>query len=164
MQTYTTSEASFAKIRRDIIIRMTLFSGTIFGLIIGWEVWQNRSNGEENLLALLLFVIIIITTSCFSIARIVSQQKKIWNSIRINLASDYISRQQIRVPEVKIYRSETTAIEEYKTGILIKTADKGRAIAIPIQLEQADYLEIEETLTNWNDIVYLVLFYNYCKS
>lgn len=164
MQTYTTSEASFAKIRRDIIIRMTLFSGTIFGLIIGWEVWQNRSNDEGSLLALLLFVIVMVATSFFSIARIVSQQKKIWNLIRINLASDYISRQQIRVPEVKIYRLEITAIEEYKTGILIKTADKGRATAIPIQLEQADYLEIKETLTNWNDIVYLVLFYNYCKS
>ena len=149
MRTYKTSKASFAKIRRDLIIRLGLIFTLIFGGIIGWEIWQNRSNGEGDLYSLILIAAVLIFTGIFGIGKAIAQQQEIWNSIEINLDSDYISRQQVRVPEVKIYRSEIATVESDKAGIWVKADDKARTIVIPAQLDRADYLEIKETLTNW---------------
>jgi len=149
MRTYKTSPQSFAKIRRDIIQGLSIISGLVFGSIIGWDIWQNRNNNESDFSYLILVLIIIVATTIFSIRKAVLQQQQIWNSIEIKLDDDYISRQQIRIPEVKIYRSEITEIEEHKHGLIVKTVDKGRLLAIPIQLDRADYLEIKDTLKNW---------------
>ena len=149
MGIYTVSKQSFAKIRRELIMRLVIISGLIFGGIVGWEFWQHRRNGEGELLTLVLIVVVLIGASIYGISKAIAQQQAIWNSIAIRLGNDYISRQQIRVPEVKIYRSEISKIEENRAGIWVKTSDRGRTIVIPAQLDRADYLEIKETLIGW---------------
>ena len=151
MQTYTTSTQGFSKIRRDIIKRLSLASILLTVFLGGLELWKIKANGDGNLTYLIISIPVLLGAYIFTARKVISQQKEIWDSIIINIDNDYISRQQIRIPEVRIERTEVTAVEENKFGIWVKTENKARSLVIPIQLEQADYLEIKETLINWTE-------------
>ena len=151
MQTYTTSTQGFSKIRRDIIKRLLIALILLTVFLVGLELWKIKANGDGNLTHLIIFIPVLLGAYIFTARKVISQQKEIWDSIIINIDNDYISRQQIRIPEVRIERTEVTAIEENKCGLWVKTENKARSLIIPIQLEQVDYLEIKETLISWTE-------------
>lgn len=68
------------------------------------------------------------------------------------MGDDYITRRQIRIPEIRIHREEVTAIREIDTGLLIFTADKFRSLFIPVEVEGHGYEEVKAALSAWTPV------------
>ena len=152
MPVYTTSEQSFVKVRQKITKQTQLSSLILIIFFLVLDIWKYFSTGETNFTSVIIGIIVVVILSIVTTNKVIKERKEIWNSLEIRLEDNYISRQQIRIPEVRINREEITAIQESKHGLCILTNDKTRSLLIPIELEQADYLEIKETLSNWTEI------------
>ena len=66
MQTYTTTEQGFAKIRRNIIGQWLLIFGFLIVILIGWEVRQIEAD-EKDLTSLFIILTVLIGTNIFII-------------------------------------------------------------------------------------------------
>jgi len=75
------------------------------------------------------------------------QQVALWKSIVVVLGDNFVSREQSRIPPIRIQRSEITRIQETGTGLCVFTADKYRSLAIPASLDGYDH--IKDVLSQW---------------
>ena len=66
MQTCTTTEQGFAKIRRNIIGQWLLIFGFLIVILIGWEVRQIEAD-EKDLTSLFIILTVLIGTNIFII-------------------------------------------------------------------------------------------------
>lgn len=135
-----------------MIKRSLLISLILIGFFIGWEMLKTKANGSGDYTYLAFFLPFFLGIMIFTTYKTIKQQQEIWNSIVITVDDVYVSRQQTGMSETRIEPSQVTKIEENQHGLWIQTDSKTHAIIIPLQLEQADYLEIREVLSNWEDI------------
>lgn len=148
MKTYSLSHANYLKYRRRF---MPLF-GIIAVLLVGVLIIAVSSRSQFNWFCILPMTLFFLGVVGFSAYRAFKQQREVWESIRIVIGDDYIARQQLRIPEIRIAREEITALREINQGICVYTADKFRSLVIPTELERSDYEEIKNALAAWMSI------------
>jgi hypothetical protein len=157
MKTYTLSNQSLAKVRRNLILRM----GMIFVVLIGIMAYlapnllanyETTSGTLVNWLYFLPGLIIGVGLVGFTLYRSVDTQVDLWKSIIVELGDDYIQRSQVRIPAIRIQRSEIVTIEEMAQGLCIRTSNTLRSVIIPIELADPEYSEIKNTLSSWASI------------
>ena len=152
MQVYRLSDQSFAKILRATNNRTILFSSLTFAFFALFEVLEFLNTGEVNLLSNLFSFLVLIGIVIFISRKVAAQQQEIWQSTIIRVTEEYISSEQIRVPEVKIHREEIALVKENSQGLCIFATDHKRSLLITKFLDQADYLEIKDKLASWQPI------------
>ncbi len=146
MKTYTLSPQGISRIRRRFLQRMSLFLGIICLAVVGVNLWVIPNNGMTATIASIIVCIGVMT---FALLRVLSQNKEIWESIRIEITDEYIARSQVRIPQIRITRQEITSIEERDGGICIRTDDESKTLFIPSDLDENDYQEIRNKLSSW---------------
>jgi hypothetical protein len=147
MKTYSLSKLGTLKLQRTLVLTSSTFSVVLFIALLAGSLL-----GGGNGLAILLSLLLMGGFLVFVVNRSIKQQREIWESIRIILGDDYIPRQQIRIPEIHINRSEINSIQEMDAGIGVKTADKFHSLVIPASLDKVDLAEIRSTLGEWAPI------------
>jgi hypothetical protein len=117
-------------------------------IIVGVFIYNAKDNWPFGLPGIAIFIAFL----WFFAYRSIKQQQAIWESIKIEVGDDYIARQQIRIPQIRINRGEVTAVWEVGNGLCILTADKFRSLSIPKELDSPDYEEIKSALSTWANI------------
>lgn len=128
---------------------MLLF-GILFALVACVLVAITLSSAGEDLpmrLAIMVGVLVIVLALIFT--RGLKPLEGVWASIKIHLSDDYVLRLQQNIPPVRILRHQVTAIDETEDGLCVRTADNRLSLAIPKELEPADYQEIKNILATW---------------
>lgn len=157
MKTYSLSKNNFLQFRRRLIIRTGIFDIVAMAIILVVAVYKAENTWpyvQPSIawLYVLLSIPIFLAVFGFTLYRSIKQSHAIWDSVRVEIGEDYVARRQLRVPEVRINRTEVTALREINNGLCVLTSDKFRALCIPIELDGPDYEEIKTTLSAWAPI------------
>jgi hypothetical protein len=142
---YRLSQAGWQQYQRRILTRLALASLFPVGIIVFIGVRSQGNNWPFVAIMLVLMLAMLGTIAWQSIRN----QKAIWNSVVVRLGDGVISREQLRINEVRIQRSEVRRLSETKMGIFVYTANKHRSLVIPAEMEKSDYVEIASVLRQW---------------
>lgn len=120
-----------------------------FSVFVAVDLWRAPDNPPARIIlsAMIALVLVIITSSLA-----LKQNDKVWQSVQIEVGDDYIARSQVRIPQMRIERSEVTSIEEMESCLCIRTTNKRRTLAVPNVLDDAGYQEIKGVLSTWTTI------------
>ena len=146
-KTYTLSPDKLAASLRKTRL---LFGGMLLTVLLLYVLIQGSATRDWT--SILLTVAVSLLLLAFAWRNVVRQQTALWESVRIELGEDYVARQQLRVAQLRIARSEVHAIEETGDGLRLRGADKRPLLAIPTALADADYQEIRAALSTWAPI------------
>jgi len=146
MKTYTLPNNGFPKFRRRLIIRTGIIYLIFLAILLGVAIYNSRDSWP---FVLLIIIPIFIVVGGFSNYRLIKQQHALWDSVRIEVGDDYVTRQQIRVPETRINRGEVASLREINNGLCIVSADKVHSLLIPKELDSSDYEEIKTAVSTW---------------
>ena len=148
MNTYSLSPSRIAEFRRQTIARTTFIFVLALFIVIAINLRQPSDNWITTLIAY-GFVTVLFVWNAY---RNLRQNEAIWESIRVELGDDYIARSQLRIPQLRINRSEVTSVERMADGLCVRTADKMRTLAIPSGLADDGDQVIESRLAQWAPI------------
>ncbi len=149
MKIYSLSQQGISNLRRRFIRRLSAILGMAFLIVLGVNWWRGDDNWTITLIvSIVVFVVVVVIT----FSRGLQQVKEVWESIRVEVGDDYVARSQVRIPQVHISRDEITKIEEIEGGLCIRTSNKLRTLAIPLDLDASDYQEIRSKLSAWKPI------------
>lgn len=101
-----------------------------------------------QLFSTLVFVVLVGGLFAFLLRRQYNNQKKLLESVEVEVGDDYIGRQQLRVPQVRLQRQEIVYAENLGNVLGLFTNDKLRTLAIPKTID--GYEKIRDTLQSWN--------------
>src|SRR6185369_6652708 len=149
MRTYRLPPRGFPAFRRTLIRNGAI----VGGLACAVALWVSyRQMTDVSPIVWLIVPLFVLAALANGVRKAIGQQKEIWKSVEIRMDDGAIGRSQIRVPEILLRREEVTAIRETGQGLVVKTADRYRALLIPRLLDPADYMEIREDLATWAPI------------
>src|SRR5512146_2101614 len=98
MKTYLLSDAGYLKYRRLVLQRL----GIIALVAIAAAILIISFQGPVNWLFVFPVVLLLLAVMGFSAYRSMKQQHEVWQSVRIVIGEDYVARQQVRIPEIRI--------------------------------------------------------------
>jgi len=152
MKKYSLSSEGLKRVKEQGLQRTSLVF--ILSLIIVAFVMNAPVNreGTTSLLFVIPVSLFVIIAAAFSLYKGQNAQKAIWESIRIEVEDNSITRQQIFMAGIRISREEVKSIKETGQGLCIFTSDRNKSILIPVELDKTDYEEIKQTLSSWMNI------------
>ena len=111
----------------------------------------NTESSENDIDVLFVIIPVLLCTLGYGLYKAIKQQKIIFESYRLVIDEENISREQFNTSIITIPFIQITSIAKHKNGsILIIGKNKGDIIVIPTQIES--YNEIEEKLDTINPI------------
>lgn len=141
MPQYKLNPDQIAQTRKKLLTRVLPIMG-VFLLIIAFTQGYNMKTGEFNLTSTLIVIAIFAALSGWSFYRILSKQKKVYESYRITLHDNLIIGEQSNSPRIEIYVNEIASMEKtYHNYIIIRGKSPQEIIYIPPQLENYEDLE-----------------------
>ena len=112
------------------------------GLYLGLSQGQPQQGPNVTLIALPLSIVLALLAGGFGLMRAVKRQRGLYDSYRLLIDDDSISREQLNTPSVRIMKSDISLIAKNKNGsITIKGKDNREVIGIGSQIEGYDELE-----------------------
>ena len=157
MQIYSLSDQGIAKYRRQLARLLAVVSGMA---IVATSIFTLRtSHGRDLLILVGVSIVFYPLLIAYVVRRGLRLYQAVWESIRIEIGDDHISRSQLELPgsakaptrtvTVRLNRNEIVVIEEAKSGLLVRTGNKARTLIVPAALDEADYQTIKQQLSMW---------------
>ncbi|MEQ1732803.1 MAG: hypothetical protein ABL940_03970 [Bacteroidia bacterium] len=150
MEQFTIKENGFAELRKPLLIKLTLMLLLIiFGsLAISYFSTNNEQNNINTILFLIPLVLIVLG---FSLYRSINKLQETFESYKLTIEDNSVTREQKNTPTITILNSEITEIVKNSNGSLtIKTNSILNHIGVPYQMN--DFLRIEKTLSEVKQI------------
>lgn len=143
METYRLLPEGFRQIQQTIITK-----GIAIGLVLMLTgITYTRLVETEDDLSLPLIVLPGIATFLGVYLALIIEREG-WLSYRLLVGNAIIIRQQARLPDVEIHRSQITSLQEKPgDGLYINTSDNERYIFVSTSLDR--YEEVKRFLTRW---------------
>ncbi len=163
MKIYKLSAQAFLAVKRRILI-LNVIVGLVFLGAVALSIasggarqlledWQNQDIGQTVFsygVFVILGVVVVGVALVTGMRRALQQQRAVLDSFQIELGTNYIARQQLRVPRMSVRRMDVTELQETDACLFVRTADKSRTVGIPKTLE--GYEEVRQTLSEWAPI------------
>jgi hypothetical protein len=144
IEQFKTKANSFDEIRKKVLIKAIL-SALIAVLGASIINYLNIGDGQPFLnIYIIGFILVVIT---FGLYRGINRQKLIFNSFKLTLNGNNITREQHNTPIVSIpYSDITEIIKNSNDSFMIKGKSTLDLIIVPSQIEK--YVELEKLLAN----------------
>jgi len=97
-------------------------------------------------------VVVVLVAGIIGARRAIKRQVARAESLRIECGEAYVARAQMGVPQYRIHRDEIASIEEWDSGLLVRSPDRFRSLWVPVDLGSAAYQEIRGVLATWPTI------------
>jgi hypothetical protein len=152
MQQFSVRPNSFKEIQKRLIRRMaTLFGGvTILVLVVPSLI----SGAPFDLVTLPILLVLFSAVFAFSIWNSMKKQKALFESLKIIIDDDKITRERLNTPQLVIYKKDVKRITKSVEGnISIEGDNKWNPIVVPAQIENNG--DIERILGEISTIVVL---------
>lgn len=151
MQVFKIRQDGFKEIRNKMLSRsipMLLIAGAV-----GITISTINSKQKENDVNVLPIIIPVIAAALgFGIYRGVNRQKALFESYKLTITNNLITREQLNTPTISIYFNDIKEITKHKNGgVTIKGKETVDLIGIPEQID--DYLLLETALQQMHPIV-----------
>jgi hypothetical protein len=152
LKTYKLGPLAYQQLKRRLLRVGGLVIVSVFVVNIITTAVSALASQNEPLLsqlgitigALVIVAVAIVVVFYFQL----QSQKRLLESVEVQVGPDSISRQQLRIPKIELQRQEIRAGEEMGGALLLRTEDKYRSLAIPQSIE--GYQEIRDTVASWN--------------
>ncbi len=145
MTTYSLSAQGQARLRR----RSLGLVGGIGVAAILLAAWVSLSRGQGNWTTFAISLLVVVGFLGLGAWIGFRLQRGMLESLRIELADDYIAWRQARAGEVRLRREEVRALRESAAGLQVLTADRYRSILVPRALDASDYAAVRDRLAAW---------------
>ncbi|HMG93431.1 MAG TPA: hypothetical protein VK589_25410 [Chryseolinea sp.] len=140
MQQFTVRPDSFKEIQKKLIKFMVfVFCGILF-LVLGVPLLM--SDGPSDLGTLPYMVLLFGGIFAFSILNAMKKQKVLFESFKLIIDDEKITRERLNTPVIVIYKRDVQRIVKSSSGAFsIEGDSKLNAIGIPPQIDNYDLLE-----------------------
>lgn len=143
MQVFKTRPGGFSTIKKQLLFRVIplLIIVLCFGIYISLI---NSKDKVPDIFFPLLFIPFAAVVVFFGVYRSMKNQKSLFESYKLTITNNLITREQLNTPSISIYFNEIKEIAKYKNGSLTITGkDTAELIIIPFQIE--NYPQLERT-------------------
>lgn len=140
MQQFTIRPDSFKEIQNKIIkIVAFLFGGILFLVVILPTLMSDDASYDRTLPYM---IVLFGGVSVFSIRNGMKRQKKLFESFKLIIDDEKVTRERLNTPVIVIYRKDVQRIIKTSSGAFCIEGDsKLNAIGIPSQIDNYDLLE-----------------------
>jgi hypothetical protein len=140
MQQFTVRPNSFKEVQNKIIkIVAFIFGGILFFVAVLPTLMSNDSSYDRTLPYM---IILFGGVSVFSIWNSLKRQKALFESFKLIIDDEKITRERLNTPVIVIYRRDVQQITKTSSGTFcIEGHNKLNAIAIPSQIDNYELLE-----------------------
>ena len=122
MPTYQNSPSGFAILRTQIIKRSVPV--LLLSLTGGLAIFYVVNDKQFGLLEWIIFIVFLAGIMIFAVLKSIARQKEIYNSYRLVIDNEYLSRQQTGVPVRNLAFDKITQITKAENGDLLITGQK----------------------------------------
>src|SRR6188474_150385 len=143
MQQFTVRPGSFKEYQNRIIKIMAFLFGGVLFFVIGLPMLM--SDGPSDLGTLPYLIVLFGGLFVFSIWNAIKKQKQLFESFKLIIDEEKITRERLNTPVIVIYKKDVQRIIKTSAGAFCIEGDsKMNPITIPSQIE--DYELLEKTL------------------
>ena len=143
MQQFTVRPGSFKEYQNRIIKIMAFLFGGVLFFVIGLPMLM--SDGPTDLGTLPYLIVLFGGLFVFSIWNAIKKQKQLFESFKLIIDEEKITRERLNTPVIVIYKKDVQRIIKTSAGAFCIEGDsKMNPITIPSQIE--DYELLEKTL------------------
>jgi hypothetical protein len=140
MHTFTTRKDGFKEVRNQAIGPLISIYG-VFLICMAYFILTDVTNTEGHL-SLLLTLALVIPLLIISGVSAIRRQKKLFESFRLIITEDSISREQINTPTITLHKDRVREIRKLSNGTICIIGDsKLNVIGVPKQIERGEELE-----------------------
>jgi len=152
MEQFKIRQNGFSEIKKGILARTIplLLLAASGGLVIAYFGAKGRES-EETATVFIIMIPLILIIMGISLYRGIKRQKTIFESYKLTIDNDGITREQCHIPPISIPLAEISKI--YKTpkgGLIVVGNSAANAIGIPSQIENLE--KLEQLLSGIKDI------------
>jgi hypothetical protein len=151
MQQFKIRQDGFTEIKKQMLIRTIPIM--LVAVIVGIIISSLNSKDKQTDINVLPIVIPLIAASVgFGLYRGVNRQKSLFDSFKLTLTENLITREQLNTPIVSIYFNEIKEIVKNRNGsFTIKGSNTTDIINVPLQIE--NYSELEAKLSQIKPVI-----------
>jgi hypothetical protein len=151
MEQFKIRQDGFKEIRKAMLIKAIPIS--LLAAIGGLAIGHFSTNGQQSDVNVLPFVIpLVLGALGFGLYRGVNRQKEIFDSYRLTLDNNGITREQHNTPTITISNTEVSEIIKNSNGsFTIKGNSSVNVICVPSQID--DYEKLEKSLAEIRHIL-----------
>jgi hypothetical protein len=140
MQQYKFRPKSFEDLQSKIIRIMAFLFGGVLFFVVGLPMLM--SEGLSDLGTLPYMVVLFGGIFVFSIWNAMKRQKLLFESFKLIIDDEKITRERLNTPVIVIYKKDVQRITKASSGVFCIEGDsKLNAIAIPSQIDNYELLE-----------------------
>jgi len=140
MQQFTVRPGSFKEVQGKIIKIVAFLFGGILFFVVGLPVLI--SDDPSNVGTLPYMIVLFGGASVFGLWRSMKRQKALFESFKLIIDDEKITRERLNTPVIVIYKKDVKQIIKASAGTFCIEGDsKLNAIVIPSQIENYDQLQ-----------------------
>ena len=151
MQVFKIRHDGFKEIRKKILLRIIPL--LIIAGAVGITISTINSKQKENDVNVLPIVIPMVALALgFGIYRGVNRQKALFESYKLTITNNLVTREQLNTPTISIYFNNIKEIAKHKNGsFTVRGNEVGDLIGLPVQIE--NILQLETILQQIQPII-----------
>jgi hypothetical protein len=140
-EVFQLNEEGLKQLKRILIKRLALIFGFVIIIAVGYSTYTS-AKAHNDIITIIAPAVILLIVVFASSKRTIAQQLAVYQTYKLSMHTNYISREQANVPIMEIAYDEIESITKApEGGLIIRGTNPIEIILIPVQLEQLEQLE-----------------------